>query len=135
MPTISAAARNAMLDAATALIDAGAGAGYIEIRTGSKPASPAVAASGTLLVTITFNEPAFGAAVAGVATLDAAPALTGQAVADGTAGWARVYDSDANAIMDGGCGTSGEFVNLDALAILTGRDVTVTGGTLTQPAE
>lgn len=132
---LSDAARNAMADAVLALVNAGAAGGYVEVRTGTQPASVATAASGTLLVTITFNDPAFAAAAAGVATLDVAPALTGQAVADGTAGWARIYDSNSVAIMDGECATSGQLINLDTLAILTGRDVTITSGTITQPAE
>lgn len=132
--TLSTAVRNAMADAGLALINGGPAAGYVEIRTGPQPASPAVAATGTLLVTIVFNDPAFAAAVAGVATLDVAPTVMGTAVTDGTAGWARIYDSTGVAVMDGQCGLSGQLVNLDALTILTGRDVTVTSGSFTMPA-
>lgn len=52
----AAAAVNSVVD----LLDGGAGAGYIEIRTGAQPASVGTAASGTLLGTLTLSDPAFG---------------------------------------------------------------------------
>lgn len=52
------AANKAKLDAMLAALDGGT----IEVRTGAQPATPATAATGTLLATLTFADPAFGAA-------------------------------------------------------------------------
>lgn len=53
---ISTSARNAAADAVVDLLDAGSGAGYIEIRTGSQPATPNTAATGT---TVAPGAPAY----------------------------------------------------------------------------
>lgn len=128
---LSTSARNAAAAAIAALADVGSGAGMVRIYTGSQPATPATAATGTLLVTIPFNDPAFGAPATGVVTADVTPELTADAVASGTAGWFRLLDSDANAVMDGA--VPGEMT-LTNTAVTSGTAVTITGGTLTQPA-
>lgn len=130
---ISDAARSAMADAIVDLIDGGAGAGYVEIRTGTQPATVATAASGTLLGTLTCSDPAFGSASAGVAT---ANSITGDSSADatGTAGWFRVYDSNNTAIMDGSISTSGADMNLDSVSIVAGGTIDITSWTVTMPA-
>jgi hypothetical protein len=130
---ISAAAASAAADAVVDLLDAGSGAGTIEIRTGAQPATVATAETGTLLATFTLADPAFGAAARGVATLDADPDLEVNGVADGTAGWFRAKDSNGVAIFDGACGTSGAQLNLSSLSIATGVPVRITSGTYTQP--
>lgn len=131
---ISEAVRNAELDAITTAVDAGSGAGLLRIYTGSQPATAATAASGTLLVEIALNDPSFGAASGGVITLDDDPQPGGAAVSDGTAGWARVLDSDETTVFDGSVGTSGADFTINTAAITTGQTVKVTGGTLTRPA-
>ena len=78
-------ARSAGADAVVDRIDGGSGAGTIKVYTGSQPATTATAPSGTLLLTFTLNDPAFGAASAGVATLDVDPALTAVGAAAGDA--------------------------------------------------
>lgn len=133
--SISTAARNAACDAIVDLIDGGTGAGTVEIRTGSKPATPATAATGTLLATLTLSDPAFGSAANGVAT---AGAVTGDSSADasGTAGWFRVKDSSGTAIMDGTVtlsGGGGDMI-LSALDIVAGGTVNVSAWTVTMPA-
>lgn len=132
--TLATTARNAAANGVVALADAGSGAGYVEIRTGAAPASPQASATGTLLATVTLNDPAYGSAVAGICTLDVTPQPAGTAVATNTAGWARLYDSAGNAVLDGLCGTSGAFVNLATLSIVSGVTVTITSGSYTQPA-
>ena len=57
---ITQAAAAAACDAVVDRLDAGAAAGYIEIRTGSQPATADTAATGTLLGTLTLSDPAFG---------------------------------------------------------------------------
>lgn len=129
----SDALRNAQANAVTTLLDAGAGAGYAEIRTGSQPATPATAASGTLLATVTLADPAFGAAASGVATLADPASVNG--VADGTAGWARFYDSTGAVVFDGDVTVTGGsgVLRLSSLSITTGGAVDITGGTWTVP--
>lgn len=134
---VATASRNAALDAALDLTDAGASPGYIEIRTGSRPANANTAATGTILSTITCADPAWAAASGGAKVLDASPDLT-DASADntGTAGWGRVYDSTGAAICDGECGVAGsgkEFI-LTSLSVTAGQAVTILDGTITFPA-
>jgi len=133
--TISTAARNAAADAVVDLVDAGSGAGYIEIRTGAKPAGPDSAATGTLLATLPMSDPAFGAAAVGVAT---ASAITNDSSADasGTAGHFRIYDSDDAGIVDGDAGLSGSGAELilDDVDIVAGGTVSISALTVTMPA-
>lgn len=126
--------RDAAVDAVIALADAGAGPATISIYTGTQPASATSAPTGTLLVSFTLPKPAYTSAVNGVATLDADPDITSNAVADGTAGWGRLADSDGNTIYDGECSTTtGAFV-LNALNITNGQTITLTTGTLSVPS-
>jgi hypothetical protein len=125
---------NALADAAVDRLDAGSGPGYVEIRTGSQPATANTAASGTLLATVVLADPAFGSAVAGVATAtDPAPVA---AVAAGTAGWFRAFDSTGATVHDGAVtatGGGGEMT-LASTALTVGISVDVTSYTWTQPA-
>lgn len=131
---LSAAARNAAANAIVTLIDAGATGGTIQIRTGAQPATADDPATGTLLATLTFNDPAFAAAVAGVATMDNTPILTTTGVAAGTAGWFRLLDSNGNTVADGAVATAGAELNLNTTTISIGLTVEVTAGTATMPA-
>jgi len=130
---ISAAARNAAADAVVDLVDAGAAAGTLQIRSGSQPAGPDSAATGTLLATVTLADPAFGAASGGVATLAGTP-LTATAVADGTAAWFRILDSNGVARIDGSVGVSSADLIVNTVTVSTGLDVEITDGTITMPA-
>jgi hypothetical protein len=130
---LSTAARNAAANAIAALADAGPAAGTIQVRSGAQPATPDDPATGTLLVTFTLADPAFTAAAAGSAALDATPVLTAAGVADGTAGWFRMADSTGAAVLDGTVGTVGQQLNLNTTTIATGVTVEITSGTLTMP--
>lgn len=133
---ISTAARNAACDAIVDLVDGGAGAGYIEIRTGAPPANCAAADSGTLLATLPMSDPAFGAAVAGVAT---AAAITSDTNADnsGTAAHFRIKDSDGTVIAQGTAGEAADTPNLvfDNKTIVAGGTVAISSLTVTVPEE
>jgi hypothetical protein len=138
---ISTAARNAAADAVAGLADGGSGAGVIRIYTGSQPAGPDSSATGTLLAAVSLNDPAFGAASSGVATLDVSPALTATAVADGTAGWWRLLTSTEAAgsglgIVDGAVTATGGGgqLTLATTTVTTGLQVQITSGTITMPA-
>lgn len=125
---LSTAARNAAANAIVPLLDAQTSAGYFEVRSGTAPANPATAATGTVLATVTLSKPAEGSAATGVVTITDPAAVT--ASATGTATWARFYDGSANALWDcdvtatGGGGdltlastslTSGETVDFGAI--------------------
>lgn len=128
------AARDDATDAVVDLIDAGAGAGTIKVYTGSQPADADDAATGTLLVTITCADPAFGASSSGTATASAIADAT--PVANGTAGWFRVEDSNGANVFDGSVTATGGGgdMELNTTAITTSEDVSVTSFTYTTPA-
>lgn len=135
--TVATAVRNAMCDAAVDSVDAGSGAGKLRIYSGSRPAGPDTAPGGgnTLLAEITLDDPAFGAASSGAATLDVSPDKQDtSADATGTATWARLVDSDGNGKIDCSVGTSGADINLNTTSIVAGAVVTITSGTITMPA-
>lgn len=120
--------RNSKLDAITALIDAGAGAGLIRIYDGTRPATGGVAT--TLLAELTMSDPSFPAAAAGIMS---ASAVTNDpsANATGTATWFRVVDSVGNFVMDGDAAISGSDLSLNTTAITVGVTVSVTAFDIT----
>ena len=123
------ALRNNMLDEIAALVDAGAGAGKLRIYNGSRPATGGTAT--TLLAELTFSDPAFAAAAAGVLT---ANAITDDTSADaaGTATWFRVVDSNNVFVYDGSVGTSGEDLNLNTTTFSVGLNVAISSLTITE---
>lgn len=131
-PRLTNAAASAAADAVVDRIDTG-GAGTIKIYTGTIPtdADTAIGAQ-TLLATLTFSATAFGAASNGVAT---ASAITDDTSADatGTAAWARIASGAGTTQMDVTVGTSGEDLNFNTVAFVTGATVAITALTYTQP--
>lgn len=110
-----------------------ANSGYIRIYSGSQPATPETAASGTILAELRFNATAFGAAASGVIT---ANAITADSAADntGTAGYYRALKSDGTtALWDGTVGTSGSDLNLNSVAIQANANVSISSLTYTLP--
>lgn len=107
--------------------------GFIEVYSGSRPATPDTALSGnTLLATLTFSATAFPAGANGVLTANAI--TSGTAVATNTAAWARVYKSDTTTVIgDCNCGTSGSDINFPTLSFVTGEVISCSSLTLTQP--
>jgi hypothetical protein len=130
-----------MADGVAALVNGGSGAGKLRIYSGSQPATPATSPSGTLLLEVTLNDPAFGSAASGVATADVDPALSGTGAAAGTAGYFRIVDSTEAAgtglgIIDGSVtatGGGGEC-QLSTTTISNGLAVSITSLTITAPA-
>lgn len=124
----STSIRNSQLDAVTAAIDGGAGAGKLRIYDGVRPSTGS--APTTLLAELTFTDPAAPAAAAGVLTFSA---ITQDSSADasGTATWARIVDSGNNFVMDMDVGTSGSDINLNTVNIVAGGIVSVVSGTIT----
>jgi hypothetical protein len=128
-------ARNAAADGIVDQLDVGstAAAPYMEIRSGSQPADPQTAATGTLLATVVFSNPAAGSAASGAATITDPAAVTGAAA--GTATWARLYNRANAAVMDldvtatGGGGA----VQLSTTTISVGVTVDMAAITVTVP--
>lgn len=129
---ISNAARSAAADAIVGLINAGASAGTLAIRTGSPPTNVADADSGTLLATLTMSDPAFGAAANGVATASAIASDT-NVDASGTAAHFRIKDSNALTVLQGTVGTSGANINFDSVTFVAGGTCAITSLTITVP--
>lgn len=129
MAVHSTAARNAQANAITTLIDAGAAAGYIELRTGAS------LGAGTLLATLTLSDPSFGGASTGVITGASFPKTDSSADATGTIGHYCIKDSDGNIILSGtsvGAG-SGE-INMVTLSVVATQPVTLSSCTYTVAA-
>lgn len=102
-------------------IDAGAGAGKIEIGT---------AAMGAVLATIVCADPASSVSGA-VLTLLGVP-LSVTATGTGTAAAARIRDSNnADVVTSLTVGTSGTDIVLDSTNITSGQTVRITAGTIT----
>lgn len=122
------ATRSAVADAEGDMLNGGT----IQIRTGSQPATPDTAASGTLLGTLTFNATAFGAPSSGVVT---AASITSDTSADnsGTAGHARLLTSGAAIHSDASCGQGTGDFNFDNNIIVAGGTIAVSSLTLTAP--
>ena len=125
---LTAALRNAHLDAITAAIGAGAGAGVVQIYDGARPASGGTAT--TLLGTVTCSDPAAPAASGGVLTFST---FTEDSSADatGTATWARIEDSTGAWVMDMDVGTSGTELVMNTTSITAGGPIRIDSGSLT----
>lgn len=122
MPTLETIARNAACDAIVDLIDAGAGAGTLVFQT-----------SGDVEVaTLTFSDPAFGAASGGTAT--AAAISPDTSATGGTVAQASAFDSNATKVIEFTVSTSGADINLSSLTIGAGDTVSMSSLTVTMPA-
>lgn len=132
---ISTAARNAACDAVVDLLDGGPSFGTIKIYDGTQPAGPGTAiTTQVLLATFTLEDPAFGSASTGVATLDTTPILSTTGLAASTATWFRAADSTGTAVLDGSAGTSGTDLILNTATISVGVTVECSAGTITMGA-
>lgn len=131
----SAAARNAQLTAAMALIDAAGGHGTIQVRDGTQPGNTAGSTSGTvLLATFTLENPAFGSPASGVIGMDTTPVITATTVAAGTPTWARVLDNAGTAIFDGSVGLSACDFIISAVPVVSSQLVALSAGQFSLPA-
>lgn len=127
---ISTAARNAMVDAFTALIDTGSD---LFIRTGAAPTNTSDGDSGTLLATLALNATPFGAASSGVATAGSITSET-NAPNSGTMGHYRIKNNAGTVVCQGDVGLSGADINFDSVTVVAGGTVALTSLTVTQPA-
>ena len=100
------AVKNSTLDVIKTAIDAGSGAGTINIYDGTQPTLPSDAVTTQhLLGTLTFSDPC-GATSSGVLTFSA---ITQDSSCDytGTTTWARIKDSSGAVVFDCDVGTTG----------------------------
>lgn len=126
--SISAVLAQAM--AAAAATDIGSGSS-IRIYSGSKPATPETAATGTLLVTI----PIAGSFTASAGTLTAADPASASPAASGTAGYFRVLTSGSTAKVDGTVSATGGGgdMQLGSTTVTTGVPVDLGVPSFTMP--
>lgn len=124
------ATRNEQVELFGSLFDAGT----LEIYTGSQPADPNAAVSGSLLVTITIPNPAFAAASGG--TVAKSGSWSAVATGTGVAGYARFISSDTLKTMDVVVTNipGGNDLLINSLDIAIGNTVQVVSLTLTEPA-
>ena len=123
--TLTTAARNAACNAIVDLIDAGAGAGTLELL---------LANATTEVATLTFSDPAFGNANTGVAT---ASAITSDTSATGNAAAATVAkfkDSDGTEVLRCSVGIGSGDIQLSNNVIAVGETVAISALTVTVPA-
>jgi|SRR5437868_6313466 len=124
--TVTVAAAQSM---GAALATAIGSAALIRIYSGTKPATPETAATGTLLATVTIS----GSFTSTSGVLTAADPAQVTPAANGTAGYFRVLTSGATAILDGTVGTSGADMNLSSTTIATTSPLDLGVPTITVP--
>lgn len=129
---LATSARNALADAITTLVDAGAGAGTIKVYTGTHTGLDPT--GDTLLATFTLVDPAAAAAASGVATYDVDPDISATVAATGTAGWFLMEDSTGADVLGGDVSTAGAAMNFSSVSWVSGGTVSLTTGTVTAPA-
>jgi hypothetical protein len=111
---ISILASNNAGNSVVGLIDIGTAkpSGYIEIRTGTKPAATEIAATGVILATCAMSNPAYGSFNNRIALANSISQDTNIANS-GVAGWFRVYNRDGVAVFDGDVGLTGTNADLE----------------------
>ena len=127
--SFASALRNARADQFGVFTDAGPAAGLIRVYDGVRPAAGGAAT--TLLAELTFSDPSFSAAAAGVATANAIT-QDASANASGTATWFRVVDSVGTFVTDGDIGLAGADMNVNTTAVAAGQPFAVTSFVLTE---
>ena len=103
-----------MIDTLVDLVDQGTISvvgGHIKFYTGTRPASPDNAPTGTFLAQKQLVNPAFQDASGGSSTANAIGSFATWAT--GTVTWFRIVDRDDNAIMDGTCGITGSGADIE----------------------
>lgn len=126
--------------------------GWLDIFTGSQPASADFTETGTKLIRISSTSGVgvadgckFGTAGTGVLPIAASPAWTGVVQVAGVAGWFRFYGSSGTGGLtgtsgtairfDGNVGVSGADLVLSHTNLTLGSTLTINAANITQPAE
>lgn len=124
----------------------------MDIYSGPQPAGADSGETGTKLLTITLNSGTFVAGSAsnglnfgevsnGILSKEAGEVWSGEGLADGIAGWFRIYDNDyitganTSAVrLDGSIATSGSQLNMSSTSVVDGGTNTINSVSLTMPA-
>ena len=129
---ITAALKNARLQATLAHIDTGPDAPLVQLYDGTRPANAdtAPAVGNRLLVAIPLTQPA-GAVLDGVLTLT--PEAPGLIILTGTPTWARLVNGAGDAVLDAdtGVGAGAWEVQLAQAELFAGGDAKITSFALT----
>ena len=121
--TLETVLRNILADAIDAELNIGAGVSNMKLET-----------SGDVEVaTIDFQNPAFGAAAAGVITLNGVP-LSDTNATGGTVAQFSLYDRDGTKQLEGVVAVSGQDLDLSSLSVGATDTVELTSFTITVPA-
>lgn len=124
--SLSTAIRNGMLDQITSNVGANA---RLRIYSGTRPANPAAAITGTLLADLACNATFAPAASGGVLTLNAITSAT--ASATGTASHFRIWNSGATvAMIDGDVAVSASDLNFSTVAFSSGATISISSLTI-----
>lgn len=119
--------RNNSLAEVGALIDGGAGPGFLVLYSGTRPITGGTET--TEVATLTFSDPSMGTPTGGSVT---ANAITSDSSATGgTVTWFRIVDSAGVHVMDGNVATSAADLNLNNTVIPAGANVAVTSMVIT----
>lgn len=121
-------ARNTQADAWAAMLNGGSAFFY----SGAPPASPDLAATGTLIGTQTLGNPAFAAAVGG--TIASNPAAIGTTSAAGSPGYVRLKTVAGVTWSDMDCATSGATATINKESFATGEAIALISLAVTWPA-
>ena len=121
---------NTQADAFAALFNSG----FLRIYNGTQPATADTnITTQTLLAELTFGNPAFPAAAAGVITANAM-IKDSSANATGVAAWFRCIKADGSTkLFDGSVGTSNSDIVLNNVNIMIGLEVSITAFSHTIP--
>jgi hypothetical protein len=120
--TLSTAARNAACDAIVGLINGGSGPGTLQIQKSDD----------TVIATLTFSDPAFGAASSGVATANSITQDSNTSA--GTAAKFRIRDSNGTLLINGTVSTGAADINFNSVTFTAGGVAAITLLTATMPA-
>lgn len=125
--TLSSTFTNALLSTASSGVATQIGGGTLVIYTGTGPAGPNEAATGTILATFTFSAAGSQGAPSGGSMTLSFVANTVTAGNTGTAGYFRIISSGAVALIQGAVGVAGSDWNLSSVLINSGDSVSITG--------
>lgn len=132
----SITARQAMGDAAAALVDAGGGPGRVDIFAGTIPSGPDAALTDqTLLARLEMALPAFAPTDAGGSAIANPIAADGAADATGTASFFRILDAGGAVLFQGDVSATGGGgdLQLNAVVIQAGVEVGIASLSITFP--
>lgn len=127
---LSAAVRNAMLDAIETAIGTSA---VVKLKTGAQPANAAAADSGTVVATISLASDWMAAASSGSKAFSSTPLEDASADNAGTLAHYRVYASDGTTCHMQGTITAtggGGDMTVDNTVVTAGQDVKITAWTI-----